>query len=121
MDDRFSLCNMAIEAGAKNGIIAPDSITREFLANRPNLRAKPKEFFSDPDAHYTRILTIDISKLEPVIAYPYLPSNGKSISEMSTCQKAVSKRPVKAAKECRLLRLCCRFACNALRFCPGGQ
>ena len=81
MDDRFSLCNMAIEAGAKNGIIAPDSITREFLANRPNLRAKPKEFFSDPDAHYTRILTIDISKLEPVIAYPYLPSNGKSISE----------------------------------------
>ncbi|WP_297812717.1 3-isopropylmalate dehydratase large subunit [uncultured Helicobacter sp.] len=81
MDDRFSLCNMVIEAGAKNGIIAPDSITREFLANRSSLRAKPKEFFSDPDAHYTRTITIDTSNLEPIIAYPYLPSNGKSISQ----------------------------------------
>lgn len=81
MDDRFSLCNMAIEAGAKNGIIAPDSITREFLASRSNLRAKPKEFFSDIDANYTRTLTIDISKLEPVVAYPFLPSNGKNISQ----------------------------------------
>lgn len=81
MDDRFSLCNMAIEAGAKSGIIAPDSITREFLASRPNLRTKPKEFFSDSNASYTHTITIDVSKLEPVIAYPYLPSNGKSISQ----------------------------------------
>ncbi|TLD84030.1 3-isopropylmalate dehydratase large subunit [Helicobacter sp. MIT 11-5569] len=81
MDDRFSLCNMAIEAGAKNGIIAPDSITREFLASRPNLRTQPKEFFSDSNANYTHTITIDISKLEPVVAYPFLPSNGKSITQ----------------------------------------
>ncbi|MDE5603209.1 MAG: 3-isopropylmalate dehydratase large subunit [Helicobacter sp.] len=81
MDDRFSLCNMAIEAGAKNGIIAVDEITREFLQQRKSLRAKPKEFFSDSDANYTQTLQIDISALEPVIAYPFLPSNGKSITQ----------------------------------------
>ncbi|PZT48035.1 3-isopropylmalate dehydratase large subunit [Helicobacter valdiviensis] len=81
MDDRFSLCNMAIEAGAKNGIIAPDDITREFLNSRKSLRAKPKEFFSDKDAKYNKTLHIDISKLEPMVAYPFLPSNGKSITQ----------------------------------------
>ncbi|STQ88484.1 3-isopropylmalate dehydratase large subunit [Helicobacter pullorum] len=81
MDDRFSLCNMAIEAGAKNGIIAPDEITREFLKSRPFLRANPREFYSDADANYIQTIQIDISKLEPVIAYPFLPSNGKSISQ----------------------------------------
>lgn len=81
MDDRFSLCNMAIEAGAKNGIIAPDEIAREFLKSRPFLRANPREFYSDADANYTQTIQIDISKLEPVIAYPFLPSNGKSISQ----------------------------------------
>ena len=81
MDDRFSLCNMAIEAGAKNGIIAPDEITREFLKSRPFLRANPREFYSDADANYTQTIQIDMSKLEPVIAYPFLPSNGKSISQ----------------------------------------
>ncbi|MDE5591993.1 MAG: 3-isopropylmalate dehydratase large subunit, partial [Helicobacter sp.] len=81
MDDRFSLCNMAIEAGAKNGIIAVDEVTREFLRQRQSLRSQPKEFFSDDNANYTRILQIDISTLEPVIAYPFLPSNGKSITQ----------------------------------------
>ncbi|AWI33982.1 3-isopropylmalate dehydratase large subunit [Helicobacter apodemus] len=81
MDDRFSLCNMAIEAGAKNGIIAVDEVTREFLRQRKSLRAKPREFFSDNDANYTQTLQIDISTLEPVIAYPFLPSNGKSVTQ----------------------------------------
>ena len=81
MDDRFSLCNMVIEAGAKNGIIAPDEITREFLKSRHFLRANPREFYSDTDANYPQTIQIDISKLEPVIAYPFLPSNGKSISQ----------------------------------------
>ncbi|WP_104722557.1 3-isopropylmalate dehydratase large subunit [Helicobacter mesocricetorum] len=81
MDDRFSLCNMAIEAGAKNGIIAVDEVTREFLQQRENLRANPKEFFSDSNANYTQVIQIDTSTLEPVIAYPFLPSNGKSITQ----------------------------------------
>lgn len=80
MDDRFSLCNMAIEAGAKSGIIAVDEVTEEFLANR-NLRATPKIHYSDEDAEYIEIVEIDTSSLEPVVAYPFLPSNGHSISE----------------------------------------
>lgn len=80
MDDRFSLCNMAVEAGAKNGIIAPDAITQAFLAER-SLRAKPKIYASDSGAQYVQHITINVSKLEPVVAYPFLPSNGKSIAQ----------------------------------------
>lgn len=79
MDSRFSLCNMAIEAGAKSGIIAVDDITRAFLADKP-LAREPKEFYSDADAKYVKVIEIDVSKLEPVIAYPSLPSNGKPLS-----------------------------------------
>ncbi len=80
MDDRFSLCNMAIEAGAKSGIVAVDDITREFLKDK-NLRDTPKEFYSDDDASYCQVLEIDVAALEPVIAYPFLPSNGHSITQ----------------------------------------
>ena len=85
MDDRFSLCNMAIEAGAKNGIVAVDDITREFLDARAQanggLRDTPKEFYSDEDAVYSQVVEIDVAALEPVIAYPFLPENGHSISQ----------------------------------------
>jgi 3-isopropylmalate/(R)-2-methylmalate dehydratase large subunit len=80
MDSRFSLCNMAIEAGAKSGIIAVDEITKEFLKDK-NLARESKEFHSDPDAKYIKTIEIDVSKLEPVIAYPHLPSNGHSLSQ----------------------------------------
>ncbi len=83
MDDRFSLCNMAIEAGAKNGIIACDEITKNFIASVPFVR-EPKFYYSDVDAKYCQVLNIDVSKLEPVIAYPFLPSNGKSLSQAKT-------------------------------------
>ena len=79
MDDRFSLCNMAIEAGAKNGIIAVDEATKEFLKDK-DLRDEPKYHYSDEDANYIKTIEIDVEKLEPVIAYPFLPSNGKPIS-----------------------------------------
>lgn len=79
MDDRFSLCNMAIEAGAKSGIVAYDEVTAEFLKDK-NLRSEPKIFYSDEDAVYDQVITIDASKLEPVIAYPFLPSNGKPVT-----------------------------------------
>jgi len=85
MDDRFSICNMAIEAGAKNGIIAVDDTTRAYLDERAKanggLRAEPKIFYSDEDANYSQTIKIDVSKLSPVVAYPFLPSNGKSIEE----------------------------------------
>jgi len=85
MDDRFSLCNMAIEAGAKSGIVAVDDITREFLNQRAEdndgLRDTPKEFYSDDDASYCKILNIDVASLEPVIAYPFLPDNGHTMTQ----------------------------------------
>lgn len=80
MDDRFSLCNMAIEAGAKSGIVAVDEITKAFLSDK-NLAREPKYFYSDADATYVQVLHIDVANLEPVIAYPFLPSNGKSITQ----------------------------------------
>jgi len=85
MDDRFSICNMAIEAGAKSGIIAVDEVTLAYLEERRKanngLRAEPKIYHSDSDAVYTQVITIDVSKLSPVVAYPFLPSNGKSIEQ----------------------------------------
>lgn len=81
MDDRFSLCNMAIEAGAKNGIVAYDEITKEFLDSRDSLRAEPKIHYSDEDAVYCQEIIIDVEKLNPVIAYPFLPSNGHSVNQ----------------------------------------
>jgi 3-isopropylmalate/(R)-2-methylmalate dehydratase large subunit len=80
MDDRFSMCNMAIEAGAKSGIVAYDDVTAEFLADKP-LAREPKIFYSDEDATYVQVLEIDVANLEPVIAYPFLPSNGHSLSQ----------------------------------------
>ncbi len=81
MDDRFSLCNMAIEAGAKNGIVAYDEVTKEFLDSRDSLRAEPKIHYSDEDATYCQVIEIDVEALNPVIAYPFLPSNGHSVNQ----------------------------------------
>ena len=80
MDDRFSMCNMAIEAGAKSGIVEVDSVTEAFLADK-NLARPIKAHHSDTDAKYDKILEIDVAALEPVIAYPFLPSNGHSVTQ----------------------------------------
>ncbi|ABB45291.1 3-isopropylmalate dehydratase, large subunit [Sulfurimonas denitrificans DSM 1251] len=78
IDDRFSMCNMAIEAGAKSGIVAYDETTKAFLADK-NLAREPRIHYSDADASYVQILNIDVASLDPVIAYPFLPSNGHSV------------------------------------------
>ena len=73
MDDRFTVSNMAIEAGAKAGIFPADEITVEYLKN---VGAKsPKIFTSDPDAKYDEVIKIDLSKIEPTVSYPHLPEN----------------------------------------------
>ncbi len=79
MADRLSMANMAIEAGAKNGIFAPDAITEEYV----KLRARrPYKFYaSDADAVYSQVIEIDAGKLEPQVAFPHLPSNVKGISQ----------------------------------------
>lgn len=80
MDARFTLCNMAIEAGAKNGIIAPDEKTHEFLRNA-GVTEPYMELSSDPDAEYVQIIEIDASKLEPMVAVPFSPANGVAVTE----------------------------------------
>ena len=78
MADRLSMANMAIEAGAKNGIFAPDAITKDYVEGRAK---RPYKFYSsDADAVYADIIEIDASKLEPQIAFPHLPSNVKGVS-----------------------------------------
>jgi len=85
MADRFSISNMVIEAGAKNGIFAVDNITEAYLIERKEanggLRAEPKIHTSDEDATYCQTIVIDTSALSPVIAYPFLPSNGKPVEQ----------------------------------------
>jgi len=77
---RFSICNMAVEAGAKNGIIVPDRITREYLKNRAQ---RPSIFYqSDPEAEYAQEIEINVGKLEPQVALPSLPENVQSVSKV---------------------------------------
>jgi len=79
MDQRFTITNMAVEAGAKNGIIAPDEKTIEYVSKRAK---KPwKIYESDKDAEYSEVYEWDASKLEPLVAWPYLPSNVHPVSQ----------------------------------------
>ncbi len=79
MDDRFTICNMAIEAGAKNGIFPVDGKTLDYLKDRVNRDFTA--FEADPDAQYTREVAIDLSTLRPTVAFPHLPSNTKTVDE----------------------------------------
>ena len=84
MDDRFSMSNMAIEAGARAGLIEPDKITRKYVKGRPKTEGHAPEFYtSDKDAWYDHIYEWDISDLEPQVACPHLPSNTKAVSELN--------------------------------------
>lgn len=113
MDDRFSICNMAVEAGAKSGIIAYDEITKDFLDNKQALRSTPKIFYSDNDATYKKHITIDASKLEPVVAYPFLPSNGKPVSKASKDDIKIDQAFIGSCTNGRISDL--RIAANILK------
>lgn len=80
MDDRFTVANMAIEAGAKNGIFPVDDATLEYLRNTG--AAEPVVYAADDDAVYERTIEIDLSRLEPTIALPHLPENTRTISQI---------------------------------------
>ncbi|MEA1986781.1 MAG: 3-isopropylmalate dehydratase large subunit [Candidatus Marinimicrobia bacterium] len=80
IESRMTVCNMAIEAGGKSGIISPDEKTFEYL--RTHSDKKFESVYSDDDAEYSEKIKIDITNLEPLIAMPHLPSNGKPISEI---------------------------------------
>jgi len=80
MAGRFTMCNMAIEAGGKNGIIPPDDITLEYVKQRA--KREFKVYASDPDAKYKEIIEIDCSTLEPQVSFPHLPENARPISQV---------------------------------------
>ena len=81
MDDRFTIANMAIEAGGKNGIFPVDDKTREYIRDR--FTREPVEYTADEDAEYSRVVKIDLSELEPTVSMPHLPSNTKLAKEVA--------------------------------------
>ncbi|MFA5554370.1 MAG: 3-isopropylmalate dehydratase large subunit [Phycisphaerae bacterium] len=80
MEARMTITNMAIEAGAKNGIMAFDEVTKQYLNDRLKGKTDYQVLESDADAEYCDTIEIDCSKLEPMVALPHLPSNGEPIS-----------------------------------------
>ena len=81
MDDRFTIANMAIEAGAKNGIFPVDQKTEEYMKGRVN---RPyTAYAADEDAEYEQVIHIDLSKIEPTVSLPHLPSNTKTVKEVA--------------------------------------
>jgi 3-isopropylmalate/(R)-2-methylmalate dehydratase large subunit len=82
IEERMTLCNMVIEAGGKNGVIAPDQVTFDYV-NRRDKRHKPYQaVYSDPGASFVFEKVYDVSKLEPVIAKPHSPDNRAFVSEV---------------------------------------
>lgn len=80
MDDRFTIANMAIEAGAKNGIFPVDDKTKAYLEEHTKRNYKVYE--ADEDAEYDETYTIDLSSLKPTVAFPHLPENTKTIDQV---------------------------------------
>ncbi len=80
MDDRLCICNMAIEAGAKNGIFPVDDITLAYLQDRSE--REPVVYEADPDAEYEKVIDIDLAKIVPTVACPHLPENTHPASEL---------------------------------------
>jgi 3-isopropylmalate/(R)-2-methylmalate dehydratase large subunit len=79
MDSRFTMCNMAIEAGGKNGIISPDEITLDYVKDRA--KREFKLYQSDPDAEYARVLEFQTKDIEPQVAFPHLPENTRNVTD----------------------------------------
>ena len=82
MADRLTIANMAIEAGAKNGIFPVDEVTEAYEKGR--FQRKPVVYTADEDAEYDETVAIDLSALRPIVAFPHLPSNTKTIDEAGT-------------------------------------
>ena len=81
MDDRLCICNMAIEAGAKNGIFPVDEKTKAYLNGRSE--REPVFYEADPDAEYEKTVEIDLSKIVPTVSCPHLPENTHPAAELS--------------------------------------
>lgn len=81
MTDRLTIANMAIEAGAKNGIFPVDAVTRAYIEGR--VTKAYEEVHADADANYAQVVTIDLNQLTPVVALPHLPENVRKIADVA--------------------------------------
>lgn len=85
MADRFTICNMAIEAGAKNGIFPVDEAAVEYLDK--HAKRDYKIYEADSDAEYEEVVDVDLSAIRPTVAFPHLPGNAKTVDEIEAMDK----------------------------------
>lgn len=85
MADRFTICNMAIEAGAKNGIFPVDEAAIEYLDK--HTKREYKIYEADEDAEYEEVVDVDLSAIRPTVAFPHLPGNAKTVDEIEAMDK----------------------------------
>ncbi len=85
MADRFTICNMAIEAGAKNGIFPVDEVAIEYLDK--HAKRDYKIYEADKDAEYEEVVDVDLSAIRPTVAFPHLPGNAKTVDEIEAMDK----------------------------------
>lgn len=111
MDDRLCIANMAIEAGAKNGIFPVDDITREYCNGR--FQGTPEEYTADEDAEYDETYIIDLSTLRPTVAFPHLPENTKTVDEIGETEVKIDQCVIGSCTNGRLSDL--RAAANVLK------
>ena len=98
MSDRLTMCNMAIEAGAKNGIISPDIVTGEYVSRRAD---RDYTFYaSDAGAEYEATIEMDASDIDLQVSFPHLPENARAVGEAAdtTVDRSEERR---VGKECR--------------------
>ena len=111
MDDRLCIANMAIEAGAKNGIFPVDDITREYCDGR--FQGTPVEYTADEDAEYDETYVIDLATLRPTVAFPHLPENTKTVDEIGETEVKIDQCVIGSCTNGRLSDL--RAAANVLK------
>ncbi len=111
MSDRFTMCNMAIEAGGKNGIISPDKVTEEYIKKVGVQNYKTYE--SDKDAQYSETFEFDCNSIEPQVAFPHLPENTKPISEVDGLKINIDQSVIGSCTNGRIEDL--RIAAKILR------
>jgi 3-isopropylmalate/(R)-2-methylmalate dehydratase large subunit len=114
MEARMTLTNMAVEAGAKSGIIAADEVTRSYLQEKPHSKDKIYEsVWSDADACYERTIHIQVDHLEPIVALPHLPSNGVGVTKIAQDNIALDQAYIGSCTNARIEDL--RIAAHVLK------
>ena len=111
IDDRLCIANMAIEAGAKNGIFPVDDITREYIKDR--FQGTPVEYTADPDAEYDEEYTIDLSALRPTVAFPHLPENARTVDQIGETEVKIDQAVIGSCTNGRISDL--RAAAEVLK------